>query len=363
MVADRYAGGGEVVSTIFVGGFPPDALPRELDNLCRFMPGFVTSNVSTAKGHTTLFVLFDHPDNAYGAIELLSGQMYDRSQPSEPMRATMARSNMRSPNPAPAAHHAVPPPSRGWGGGAPPGQPPPPNSPPPQQSYPVNVSVADGGGSKRPRIPEDPSQVDTVASVGAKEAGFDEITLRAFYQQLPGFVDFKGNPRMGGGFAKFASADFALQAVEMARGEGIPAEMAKSSMGSSGGGNQLIPPRSATGQASNPGPTWGPGGGKSWESGSGSYGSEGSAKRPRIPEDPSQVDTVACVGAKEAGYDETALRDFFQQVPGYVTFKGNPRMGGGFVKFESATAAVDAVQVAREHGVPAEIAKSSMSST
>jgi len=232
MVASGYGAGGEVVSTVFVGGFPPDASPRELDNLCRFMPGFVTSNVSTAKGYATLFVLFDHPRNAAGAIDLLNGQMYDRSQPGEPMRATMARSNMRSSTPSAPAHHAA----RGWGGGAPPGQPPPPASPPPQ-FYPVNVAVDTGGGTKRPRIPEDPSRVDTVASVGAKEAGFDEATLRAFYQQMPGFVEFKSNPRMGGGFAKFASADLALQAVDMARSEGIPAEMAKSSMGATNGGN------------------------------------------------------------------------------------------------------------------------------
>lgn len=280
---------------------------------------------------------------------------------------------MRRSNPAPVAHAGHAPSFRGWGGGAPPGQPPPPASPPPARSYPVNVAVDDSSGLKRPRIPEDPSRVDTVASVGAKEAGFDEVTLKAFYQQLPGFVDFKGNPRMGGGFAKFASADLALQAVEMARGEGIPAEMAKSSMGATGGGSQYgqqAPERAAPYQASAPSishqvSSWGSGGsaGNSWESGAGSYGSGTPAKRPRIPEDPSQVDTVASVGAKEAGYDETRLREFFEQVPGYIAFKGNPRMGGGFAKFECAAAAADAIQVAREHGVPAEIAKSSMSAS
>lgn len=355
MGADGY-GAGEAISTVCLFGFPPDSLPRELDNLCRFMPGFVTSNLSTTKGNPTLFVLFDQPMNAQYAIELLNGQMYDRTAQGEPMRAQMSRSQMRSSaNPAPVARPVAygPPSKGGWGGGAPPGQPPPPPGPPPtQRSYPVNIAVEGGAGTKRPRIPEDPTQVDTVASVGAKEAGFDEHTLRSFYQQLPGFVDFKGNPRMGGGFAKFESVDFAIQAIEFANAEGIPAEMAKSSMGSSASAAPAPAPR--------PGPAWGSGGG-SW-----GYGSQQAsaapppAKRPRIPEDPSQVDTVASVGAKEKGFDEGRLHEFFQQCHGFVAFKANPRMGGGFAKFESSAAAVDAVSVAQTHGVPAEIAKSSM---
>merc|ERR1712137_1366548 len=84
---------------------------------------------------------------------------------------------------------------------------------------------------KQPRIPENPANVDTVAVVGAVDAGFDERAIEAFFAQLPGFIAFKQNPTMGGGFAKFASAALAAQAVALAKEEAIPADMAKSSMG------------------------------------------------------------------------------------------------------------------------------------
>lgn len=362
---------------MFIGGFPADALPRELDNLCRFFPGFVTSNISTAKG-VTLFVLFDSADSAHAAIEELNGQMFDRSVPGEPMRATMARSNMRSTstNPAGAAAHTAQSysPSKGtWGGGAPMYQPPPPAHPPP----PGHPGTS--GTTKRPRIPEDPSQVDTLASVGALEAGFDEECLRAFFETCPGFLDFKANPRMSGGFVKFASPALAVQAVQMAKDEGIPAEMAKSSMSVSTGlqGSQVEapshPPAHAAvtraTHATHHAPSHSNGHSTTYDyasahgNGHSRPSSGGGVKRPRIPEDPSQVDTVASVGAAEAGFDEASLRLFYQTLPGFVAFKGNPRMGGGFAKFSSADLAISAVHKAQEQGVPAEVARSSMSVT
>lgn len=337
--------GMEEVTTVFIGGFPQDALPRELDNLCRFFPGFVTSNMSTAKG-TTLFVLFDSSENAHAAIKELNGQMFDRSAGGEPMRATMARSNMRSNSSSPAAVSSRP--AGVWS----PSQPPPPSYPPPP-GHPGTGSAA----SKRPRIPEDPTQVDTVASVGALEAGIDEESLHAFFEQLPGFLEFRANPRMGGGFAKFTSAPLATQAVQTAKDEGVPAEMAKSSMSiGSSAGSSWIPSKpqiqvEVVHSSTTPDYSW------QQEASSG----VSSAKRPRIPEDPGSVDTVASVGALEAGFDESALKLFYQHLPGFVAFKSNPRMGGGFAKFSSSPLATSAVQKAHEQGIPAEIARSSMS--
>lgn len=349
------------VSTVFVGGFPPDVVPRELDNLCRWMPGFVTSNVSTTKG-TTLFVLFDHPSSAHAAIQLLNNQQFDRSVPGEPMRATMARSNMRSNNaqtPSPqVAPHRLPPSPQ-----LPPvqqfrdAQPPPPTAPHPMLGA---IGANDvGHGGKRPRIPEDPNQVDTVASVGALDVGYDETSLRAFFESLPGFVDFKGNPRMGGGFAKYVSADLAKDAMVEASNQGIPCEMAKSSMGTpSGNGNNSTPAitqfSTPPPAMSNPACTWG-------SQAAGFASMPPPVKRPRIPENPQNVDTVASVGASENGYDEDNLNLLFSSMPGFVAFKGNPRMGGGFAKFGSAELARQAVQIAQEQGVPCEMAKSSMS--
>merc|ERR1712039_758377 len=84
-------------------------------------------------------------------------------------------------------------------------------------------------------------------------------------------------------------------------------------------------------------------------------------KRPRIPEAAANVDTVASVGAAEQGIDEATLHNFFSSQPGFITFKSNPRMGGGFSKFESASAASEAIAAAQDQGIPAALAKSSMS--
>lgn len=195
-----------------------------------------------------------------------------------------------------------------------------------------------GPPGKRPRMPEHPGEVDTVASVGAAEAGFDEAALHGFFASLPGFVIFKANPRMGGGFSKFETPELAVQAINAAQENGIPAEMAKSSMNVGGAGGQPPPPVVA------PPPGHGHG-----------------TKRPRMAENPNQVDTVASVGAAEQGIDEASLHDYFAGLHGFIMFKPNPRMGGGFAKFDSPASASEAVVCAQQQGVPAELAKSSMS--
>jgi len=320
----------EAVSTVFIGGLPADATPRELDNLCRFIPGFVNSKVDARKGKT-LFARFDTPTRAYNAIAALNCQVFDRLCPGEPMRVVLARSNMKSDKPPSRApsneiQHSV-------------------TTYPPISSYPAGNnatnlgmpnSKATAGTGKRPRFQVDSAEVDTVACVGAAERGFDEATLHAFFMGLPGFVTFKANPRMGGGFAKFETASQAVQATAAGKQQGIPAEMAKSSMGAApvvAPERQLLPPE--------PHPH---------------------LKRHRLTENPAQVDTVACVGAAERGYEEASLHSFFVDQPGFLHFKANPRMGGGFAKFETPALAAKAIMKAQEHGIPADIAKSSMGS-
>lgn len=213
--------------------------------------------------------------------------------------------------------------------------------------------MAQYGGPKRPRIPEDPQGIDTIAIIGAEDRGFPIVAVEAFFSAIPGFVAFKPNPRMGGGFAKFASGPLAAEAVSVAIAEGIPVEMAKSSMGSPGGagGCPMPPPQQYAAPHSH----------EQWAAAPPQGGSPVPIKRPRIPENPGCVDTLAIVGATDRGFDEETLRAFFAGCPGFVVFKPNPRMGGGFAKFESPQAASEAVSTAMAEGVPAAIAKSSMS--
>merc|ERR1712107_464661 len=95
-------------------------------------------------------------------------------------------------------------------------------------------------------------------------------------------------------------------------------------------------------------------------------------------------------GAAEAGIDPMALQEFFASLPGFVHFKAwmcrtgrmgcsdqfkkhptmprsahtttpssqaNPRMGGGFAKYESPFHAQQAAATAESQGVPAAIAR------
>jgi len=353
MDAESGFGDEEELSTVFVGGLPLDATHRELDNLCRFLPGFINSKVDTRRG-TTLFARFDSHESAQAAIAVLHNQPFDRNNPTEPMRVVMAKSNMRTNEPPAPTSGGYPvqqwqivptqyqPPPPGKGGGT------------------LNGAFGDARPAKRPRIPENPTQVDTLACVGATEAGFSEATLEAFFSRLPGFTAFKGNPRMGGAFVKFATAVEATQAMVVAEDHGIPAAIAKSSMsappaGAGTGGATVAPTIVPAFQASQPyQQEWTP-------SLPADQGAASRPKRFRMPENPAEVDTVASVGAAEVGIDETTLQKVFMALPGFLAFKPNPRMGGGFAKFASADLAAQAIASVQEQGVPAAMAKSSMS--
>lgn len=325
--------------------------------MCRFMPGFVHSKVDTKKG-IMVFVRFDSAQNAHSAIEAISGQMFDRSQPGEPLRAQMARSNMRSTNPPPSGG------GKGWGAGAAAGAgwgegpsrrvaPPGGFRPAPSWSQP----------SKRPReeppaYVADPGEVDTLVIIGAHELGFDEQSLEVFFSSLEGFLTFKHNPKMGGGFAKFASVECASAAIAAAQENNVPAKWAKSSMGnptkqmwgSSGGQPHAYSAGQHAYPAGQPPPP------------RGQPPPQPSAKRARTVENPSSVDTVACVGALEAGFEESMLVSFFSAMHGFMAFKPNPRMGGGFIKFDAPHNAAEAVGAAQAEGIPAAIARTSMAS-
>merc|ERR1719230_628144 len=138
---------------------------------------------------------------------------------------------------------------------------------------------------------------------------------------------------MGGGFAKFESPSLAVEAVTAAEMHQVPgAEIARSSMNAVDGlsaqhANQVEPgglgytPSYQVGGP--PPPHHQPLGNGARHGGAPTPGS----RRPRIPENPAHVDTVAIVGAFEMGHDETTLQAFFAELGGFVAFKGNPRMG------------------------------------
>lgn len=264
-----YDGQAEEVTTIFCANFPADATHRELDNLCRFLPGFLRCKASFGRG-VTLFALFDSVPAAQAAIDVLNDQAFDRSRPQQDaLRVVMAKSNMRGSEPdrggwqsqgkvqepswtpkatpqrpsysaprgavgghADTRYQATP--ARGgyWKEASY-------DSAPMKRAAPKGGNVIGGSYDQwsappPPKRRQAPSEgVDTVASVGAADAGFDEESLHNFYAQQQGFVAFKANSKLRGGFAKFQSPELAQQAVEVATAEGIPAAMARTSMQSS----------------------------------------------------------------------------------------------------------------------------------
>lgn len=374
------------VSTIFVAGLPMDAQPRELENMMRFfVPGYEGVKIAGAKGgkgssSSAIFVKFDHSDNAIAAMKVLNNQPFDLQYPEQLMRVEMARSDMKKPA------ETVP---RG-GAQVQAFQPPPPRhahpvyqqpavyQPPPVYHHAPAVSYAQAPPAKRQRTAEDAGSVDTIAIFGALEKGFTEYQLEEYFSQLPGFICFKGNARNGGGFVKFASPHLAQDAIEAAVESGLECRMARTSMSSPGGEQGAdygqayqapvyeAPPKGKGKSSYNGGQfdhaaahhndsgSKGGGGGKS---GKGGAKAGSGAKRSGGADG---VDTLILQGVTEKGWTTASLTDLFQKVSGYVLFKANPRVGGGFVKFTDPESARDAIAVAQDAGIDAQMARSSM---
>lgn len=358
------------VSTIFITGLPLDALPREFENMMRFFVfGYEGVKMAGAKGggkahdSKAIFVKFDHAENAHVAIKALNNQPFDLQYPEKLMRVEMARSNMKTPTETVSRAGTV---MQAY-------QPPPPSHAHPlYQAQPVYdhgpaVSYSGAGGpQKRQRIEEDPGSVDTVAIFGATDQGFTQHQLSAYFGELPGFICFKSNAKVGGGFVKFASPSLAEAAIQTAGLSGLAARMAKTSMSSTSGDQgadfgqayqppAYEPPPQGRSRYNAQEPTFHKGalpGGKGSTGGKGgkrSVGSEGAS-----------VDTLILQGVTDKGWTPATLTDVFQNVPGYVRFKENPRVNGGFVKFTDPQAAMDAIVVAQNAGIDAQIARSSM---
>lgn len=356
------------VSTIFVAGLSFDAQPRELENMMRFMPGYegikVTGPKGGGKGGAAVFVKFDNADDAVAAMTVLHNMPFDLQYPDQLMRVEIARSDMKTPaaavprsavqayQPAPPRHaHPVY------------NQPPPPVYAP----TPVTYAAASGPPSKRARTEEDAGSVDTLALFGATEKGYTEGQLEDYFAQLPGFMCFKGNKRVGGGFVKFETPELAMSALGAAIESGLEAQIARTSM-SSPAGDQAVGGYDSYGGSyhndrgyapaphySDPAPPPRGGGG-----GGGSKRGVRGGLHTAAKLGGAMVDTLILQGVTEKGWTSDTITDVFRNVPGFLTFKANPRVGGGFVKFADPEHAMDAIEVAANHGIEAQMARSSM---
>lgn len=83
--------GGEEVRTIFITGFPEDVKERELNNLLRFLPGYIASQMNWKNGQAQGFALFDSGHLAKGACDRIASVQFDEVHA---LRCELARKNM-----------------------------------------------------------------------------------------------------------------------------------------------------------------------------------------------------------------------------------------------------------------------------
>jgi len=319
-------------STLAVAGFPLDATPRELKNICKGFPGFLGCRVNAKGGKASnVFVKFDSPQSAAQAVERLNELVFDENAaPGVTLKADFARRELEL--------WEIP------GAQAPGAQ----GAPQWQatqhdlgstrsQSYPEQAGMQP---QKRPRIWQPPTNLTwqppqkwqpaqtwqpaqkwqpPAIQPYAEEAGPDTIAckidgreeghLRDFFAQLPGFIDLKFNTKVNGCFVKFADTNMAQVGLQAAHENELNAQFAKRSleMSSDAPANYI-----------------------------------------------SGVDTLAC---KIGGRTKEEFEELMVGVDGFVALTFNDKVGGCFVKFTNPAIAAAALETVQGFGIVGDFAK------
>uniref|UniRef100_A0A7S1F1R8 RRM domain-containing protein n=1 Tax=Noctiluca scintillans TaxID=2966 RepID=A0A7S1F1R8_NOCSC len=221
------------ISTLHVSGFNANANDREVENFCRFLPGFVAAKASVGKGPPKLWVRFDCVENALAARHAIDGQPFDLRDGGPLLAAQLAKTEMNPEN-RPRVGGAscatgrldailgIPStPASGAGLWQ-----------PTLCSDPSGGKAVGGKGagappSKRPRVSGD-EEIDTMVIMKPGDEGLTPEALHEYFTQVEGYVAL----RMGGAncFVKFAAPEIALAAVALSAENGMQAQLAKSNM-------------------------------------------------------------------------------------------------------------------------------------
>ncbi|KAJ1260506.1 hypothetical protein BS78_10G237300 [Paspalum vaginatum] len=82
--------------TLFIAGLPPDAKPREVYNLFRDFPGYVSSHLRTGKSSQAYaFAVFADQSSALAALSATNGMVFDLEKNCS-LHVDLAKSNSRS---------------------------------------------------------------------------------------------------------------------------------------------------------------------------------------------------------------------------------------------------------------------------
>lgn len=328
------------ISTICIVGFPPEALPRELKNLCRFIQGFEGAHVAFAgPGQSSaLFVKFRTTDLAKSAMDMLHGAPFDQDVPQVTLKVEYARREMEvRPNsllPAPMVTAAQPwMPDRAVAR---------PSAPP------VQVQQIPQMGQMGPprRVGMTGGELTTITVLGMKEKRLMSEELKQWFTQRPGFLTLHVNERIDGLFVKFSTSLAAEQAIEDANQMQFGAEWARRNLDDDVGPKPVAAPAPFPVQtAAPPLPVAaGPPGGYA-----------GPAKRLRAAG--GELNTITILGIREKELSPDMLQQWFSERPGFVAMQINERINGVFAKFSSQSAAMQVLEEANAMQFGAEWAR------
>jgi len=399
-------------STLFIAGFASNVSDREMENFCRFIPGFVGAKSSFTKG-PKVWVRFDSNESAAAALPLVHLQPVDLQDPSSGLlNATFARTEM---NPTPpdrmqprkggaacilgslnallgleeeeeAAESSPVRPAEDLAeaaggaagaagvGGA--------ELAPIGSSAAVVPTVVPAAGAiipaattgKRPRSEVGEFDNDTLCILAVGDKGLTEESLANFFAQLEGYMTLRVAPAGRGGgnaFVKFETPELARAALEAAAKFDLDPQMARTSLNVHALDTRPVVERTDPGETLLEGAIEISDGAPA-ESWSGLLQvrdvSPAPAKRQRVERVESAVvggDTLCIMGLAEKGLTEKSLNDFFAQLDGFValryTASGSGRGGGSvFAKFADANLAQEGLQAAASFGLEPQIARSSL---
>lgn len=327
-----------------ITGFPPEAHPRELKNLCRFMQGFEGAHVAfAAAGITSLFVKFGSSDMAQCAIETLGGVSFDLDVPALTLKAEWARREMevrQNSLPAPlvsgGANRGVARPAVGF---------PAPVAayPVPVMGYPAAYPAAVMGGApahyggpaltgghagytqavSASRTGSTGGELVTITILGITEKRLILEDLLSWFQQRPGFVALQVNERIDAIFARFVTSVFAEQAIHDANAMNFGAEWARRNLDDDLGQKNAV----AANTFVAPAPAQY--GGLNTPMGN----SAGYGPAPPGPRGSDSLTTLTILGMRDKGLHSEEMKRWFTTQPGFVAMQENERIDGMFVKY------------------------------
>lgn len=299
------------VSTICVQGFPPEASPRELKNLCRFVKGFVHAHVAFAAQSpmalpSALFCKFESPELAAEAIEAVSGQPYDLDSPGHTLKAELARRELevRPNSRLPVQMAATGAQASAW----------PVHRPPVVVQRPTEINGVKIGSTG--------GELVTLAVLSLAERGLLVEEVQNWFSGQAGFVTSQPNERLGGIFVKFDSQANAEMALQEANANQYGAQWAR---------RNLDDDRSAP------------------------LGATGGSRR--VTTSGEELVTLAVLALREKGLDGEEVQQWFHDRRGLVKVQWNDRLGGLFAKFESYADAENAMQETNAMGYGADWAR------